>query len=37
MEIFEMLVEGLSVTANKTFVSAIVTIALFFGFVTWIS
>jgi hypothetical protein len=37
MEIFEMLVEGLSVTANKTFFSAIVTIAAFFGVVTWIS
>jgi hypothetical protein len=37
MEIFEMIIEGLQVTANKTFISAIVTIALFFGFVTLIS
>jgi hypothetical protein len=37
MEIFEMIIEGLSVTANKTFINAIVTIALFFGFVTLIS
>jgi len=37
MEIFEMIIEGFLVTANKTFISSIVTIALFFGFVTWIS
>jgi len=37
MDIMEMVFEGISISANKTFVSAIVTIALFFGFVTWIS
>jgi hypothetical protein len=37
MDIMEMVINGVSETANKTFISAIVTIALFFGFVTLIS
>ena len=36
MDIMEMVFEGISISANKTFVSAVVTIATFFGVVSWI-
>jgi len=36
MDIMEMVINGVSETANKTFISAVVTIAAFFGFATWI-
>jgi hypothetical protein len=36
MDIMEMVFEGISISANKTFVSAAVTIVAFFGVITWI-